>query len=303
MSSAKLIKPIPISDVMLLTSNAIEPASDEIMWSPGNYSTGQSVIYANNHVRYKRLAAGTSSLAPPDDGANWKAIGMSNRWAMFDRRTGTSTSLNSTLNLVLKPGGISGLALLGLIGRKVFISMKSSTAGTEVYRKDIDLDSSIISSVYEWFTADLEMRSDIVLTDLPEFFFNCELSISITPSGGKASCGTLQVGKVVELGKTQYGANVGIIDFSKKSTDEFGISDVVERPFSKRNSLKIITEKSDLNKLYRLLTNLRATPCIYIGVEDEAYEPLIVYGYYKDFSIEISYPSYHLCNLEIEGLI
>jgi hypothetical protein len=40
-----------------------------------------------------------------------------------------------------------------------------------------------------------------------------------------------------------------------------------------------------------------------VWVGSEEYASMIVYGFYKDFSIEISYPTVSICSLEIEGLV
>ena len=53
----------------------------------------------------------------------------------------------------------------------------------------------------------------------------------------------------------------------------------------------------------KLLEDLRATPAVWLGTDSSDYDSLNVYGYYRDFNIEITYPSYSLCRLEIEGLI
>ena len=45
---------------------------------------------------------------------------------------------------------------------------------------------------------------------------------------------------------------------------------------------------------------LRATPVLWIG--SESFESLTVYGFYKEFSIDIAYPTVSYCSLTIEGL-
>ena len=51
------------------------------------------------------------------------------------------------------------------------------------------------------------------------------------------------------------------------------------------------------------LYTLRATPAVWIASDEIRFEEtLIVYGFYKDFSTEISYPTFSKCNIEIESL-
>lgn len=297
----KLIKPTIITDAMLTTAPA-EPASG-MTWNAGTaYVVDALVERTTTHRRYKRKVAGITATVPESDTTNWADIGPSNRWAMFDRKVGTITTTTSSLTAVFRPGSISGISLLELVGRQAVVTMKDAPAGTTVYSRTISLDGTIIGSIFDWFFTDYTQLTDFVLVDLPAQFTNCELTVAITATT-TVSCGVCAVGQVVDLGSTQYGVTVGIVDFSVKTVDTFGNIDVTQRSYSKRNSLKSITPKSDFNRIFRTLASLRATPCVYIGTEVSGYEPMIVYGFYKEFSIDVSYPQHHLCNLEIEGLI
>ncbi|MFZ6801924.1 hypothetical protein [Undibacterium sp. Di24W] len=297
----KLIKPTLITDAMLTTA-PVEPIPG-MTWNAGtNYLVDALVERTTTHRRYKRKVAGTTATAPESDTVNWADTGPSNRWAMFDRKVGTITTTTSSLSVVLRPGSVSGLSLLELVGRQAVVTMKDAPAGTTVYNRTVSLDGTVIGSFFEWFFTDYVQLTDFVLVDLPAQFTSCELTVAITATT-TVSCGVCAVGQVVDLGGTLSSATVGIVDYSVKTVDTFGNIDVVQRSYSKRNSLKSIAPKSDFNRIFRTLASLRATPCVYIGTEMPGYEPMIVYGFYKEFSIDVSYPTHHLCNLEIEGLI
>jgi len=53
----------------------------------------------------------------------------------------------------------------------------------------------------------------------------------------------------------------------------------------------------------RRLFALRATPTVFVGTDliDFA-EGGIAFGYYRDFSIVISYPTYNVLSLQVESL-
>ena len=303
MSTAKIIKPTTITDVMLSSSTVAE--NDYPAWvSGGTYSTGDKRIRTTTHRIYEALTNHTGvSTLPENDATNWLDIGPTNRWAMFDNVVGTVTSGASPLTVVLRPGQTSGLAMLELVGRSVQIIMKDAPGGTTVYSKTVDLDGSIIDSIYDWFFAPYEQRTDFALTDLPDQFASCELTITVTATSGNASAGVLKVGTVVELGKLQSGPRVGIIDYGKKDTDAFGNTIIVQRSYSKRASFDVVTDARALNRIYRRLAEIRSIPAIYIGTESDGFEPLLIYGFFKDFSIVVAYPSHHICSLEIEGII
>jgi len=298
----KVIKPTVITDAML-THDTV-PETDFPAWVSGTtYAVGDKCIRTSTHRIYQRLVAGAGTTAPESDTTNWEDVGPTNKWAMFDNVVGTATTTTSPLTRVINPGSATGLALLELIGRQAQVVMKDQTGGTTVYSKTIDLDGTIIESVYDWFFAEYEQLTDVVLTDLPGQFPNGELTITVTATSGNVSCGVCKPGTVIEIGDTLAGAKAGIVDFSGKERDTFGNYSVVERSFAKEASFAVLTQKSDFNKIFRRLASLRATPAIYIGTEMTGYEPLIVYGFYKDFSIDVAYQSHHLCSLEVEGLI
>jgi hypothetical protein len=303
-----ITKPVTLTDTMLTSSTA--PEADYAVWVFGAYTVGTKRIMTTGlHIVYECLVAHTSTDATGAPNLNtggvtpkWLAIAPTNRWAMFDTKVGTVTSLASPLTVVTQPGSVSGIALLELTGKQVAISMKNTAGGAVVYSKTVDLDGTIIGSFYEWFFEDYVQLTDLNITDLPSQFTSCELTISLTGTSS-VGCGVCHIGRVHPIGDTQYGATVGIISYSVKSVDGFGNTTVTKRANSKRNSLKVVTAKSDFNRIYRLMASLDSVPCIFSAVSTTGYEPMIVYGFWKSFSIDVAYFSTHLTDFEIEGLI
>lgn len=304
----KIIKPAVMSDAMLVSSTVPEPAPGEVAWNIATaYAVGAEVYLASTHRRYRAVTTNTGRNPATDVPtatvpAAWVDVGPTLRWAMFDDVVGTVTSGVSPLEVVVRPGSVEGLPLFELAGRTARAVMTDSPGGTVIYDRLIDLDGTIVTDVYDWFFAEYEPLSDVVLTDLPGQYASCELRLTITSSGTNAAVGVFKPGPIHDIGGTQFGATVGILDFSKKERDTFGRVSILERAFSKRANFSIITEKAAFNRIFRLMASLRATPCVYIGTELSGYEPLLIYGYYRDFSIDVAYPTHHLCSLEVEGM-
>lgn len=305
-----IIVPTVITDAMLTSSTAPEPAAGEIAWTAVAWAAGAICYLPSTHTRYKAAVAIPAGGVSPDiDIANattlvpakWGKIGTTNRWGMLDDKITTLTTLNSPLTVVLRPGSVEGLGMMGIVGRQVTVTMKDKPGGTVVYYKVVNLDATEINSIYDWFFAEYEQQTDLVLTDMPRHYAKCELTVTLGGTG-PVSCAALKVGRRLKVGNTEYGATAGMSDYTNKEADTFGNVDLVDHGFSRRNSLKVYLKKGDFNRVYRRLTDLRATLCVYIGTEDAQLTPLIVYGFYKDFSIEIPYPLDLLCNLEVEGI-
>lgn len=304
--SMKLIMPIAITSSNLTSSTAADPSNSEVAWvSLHSYVVGNQVIVVAQKRKYECIVNVSGSTSPELDATHWADIGPSNEWAMFDRKIGTSTTLASPLTVVVEPGTIGGLALMECVGRQAQITYKDAASGTTVYTNTVSLDGTIIGSVYEWFFEDYEQLSDFVLTDLPAQFPNGQLTVSITATSGSVSCGVMIVGKVLVIGETIDQPTFTIIDYSIKEADSQGAVDVVERDYIKLGSFKVLTAANDFNRLSRRLASIRATPILYIGIDDElgAYQAFIIYGYFESFSIVVPYGEAQLCNLEIRGLI
>ena len=297
-----MIVPTVITDAMLVSCTVAEPASGETAWNAGTaYTLGQECIRTTTHKKYKRLVAGTTPTAPESDTTNWLDIGATNRWAQFDRKVGTKTTGTASVTTVIKPGSAEGLALLDLVGTSVDVTVRETTGGAVVYTRSIDLDGSIVTSVYDWMYGEYVQRLNVVLTDLPGQFPSGEITVTVNSTSG-ASVGVLVAGRVHGLGATEYGAGAGIINWGKVSDDGFGNREWLEGEWANRVTLPIVANRSDMARLHRQLAKVRSTPCIYIGSALADLEPLVCYGVYRDLYITVPYFSTVQLNLEVDGL-
>ena len=146
-------------------------------------------------------------------------------------------------------------------------------------------------------------KTEAVFYNIPPYNSGV-VEVTITaPSGHLVAIGSCSVGTVIDIGSTQYGLNYGIRDYSLNKTDEFGNTEFVERAFSKRMSMTLFIPNSRLNYVTNTLQSLRAIPTVYIGVDDTQYQGTIVFGFLKDWNIEIAYPNHSLISAEVNGLI
>jgi hypothetical protein len=111
----------------------------------------------------------------------------------------------------------------------------------------------------------------------------------------------LDNGSAIELGKTQASPTIGITDYSRRVTDDYGVTTVVERGFARRMSVRLGVPFDQADALQRTLADLRARPATWIA--DERFGSLSFQGFYKDFSLDLATPPLSLCTLTIEGLV
>lgn len=297
-----MIVPATITDAMLVSCTVAEPASGETAWNAATaYTVGQEAIRTTTHRKYRRIVAGTTPTAPESDTTNWLDIGATNRWAQFDRKVGSKTTGTTSVTTVIKPGSAEGLALLDVVGTSVDVAMRETTGGAVVYTRSIDLDASIVTSVYDWMYGEYAQRLNVVLTDLPGQFPSGEITVTVNSTSG-AAIGVLAAGRVQALGATEYGAGAGIINWGKVTDDGFGNREWLEGDWANRVTLPIVANRSDMARLHRQLAAVRSTPCIYIGSALADYEPLVCYGVFRDLYITVPYFSTVQLNLEVDGL-
>jgi hypothetical protein len=294
----QIITPVTFTTGMLVSSNVTEsyPA-----WVSGtNYSTGNIVWYTEGI--YQALANHASPTAPPLDLTHWLKLGPSNHYACFDRQSGNATTATTNMTFTINAGNFDSIALIGMIGADTInITVRSGLGGAILWQKDMNLNALNILSWLDYFTIEREIKmTQYLFTDIPA---NSNAHITFTVTGPSLELGEFVFGARKVLGKTQYGAKAGIVDYSRKVTDDFGTTSLVKRAYSKRITCDVMVDTANINRVQNLLYSVRATPVVWIASDLTQYsEPLIVYGFYKDFSTSIGYPSYALCSLEIEGL-
>ncbi len=110
----------------------------------------------------------------------------------------------------------------------------------------------------------------------------------------------LDSGEVIDLGTTATAPTIGIIDYSRRVTDDYGVTTVVERGFARRMSVQVAVPFETVDAVQRRLADLRATSALWIA--DERFASLSVRGFYKEFSIDIASPPLSFCTLSVEGL-
>jgi hypothetical protein len=183
----------------------------------------------------------------------------------------------------------------------VLVGNDSSFVNTNIiYYRSKNLNISYISSWYEYFFKEFGSLNEVIFQDIPVYSSN-KTTIGIYDYT-EIKVGVSIPGFLSKLGSTQYGGSAGIIDYSKKETDEFGNTTFVKRAFSKRMNVNLLLPNGDLTRIQNLLADIRATPCVWIGTDSSVYSPLVMYGFYRDFNLEIVYPEYSYCSLQIEGL-
>lgn len=296
----KIIRPTRVTDSNLLSSSV--PENDYSEWVSGTaYNEGDKVILALTHTIYEALKS-TTGESPDAHPLSWLPIGPTNRWAMFDEKIGTSTTATTSITFSVKPGIVSGIAFLDLVGVTT-IRVKLTAPDGVIYDKTVTLtDTAGIIDWWTYFFEEVSVQTFVVLTDLPTYRSSV---MEVTISGGvgtTVSVGSIVFGRLFEFANAvDYGASIGIQDYSRKERDDFGNVMITERAFSKRARWNFSIQNSKVDSFQRTLAELRATPAVYIGASQ--YDSMIIYGFYRDFDTIIAYPNHSECSIDLESLV
>ena len=184
-------------------------------------------------------------------------------------------------------------------GASLRVRVIDPTAGT-VYDKTISLARvPIASGWWMWFFGERRAPTQALLQDLPSYP-GADILIEISGTA-ELAVGVILLGQLRQFSMgVKMGARVGIQDYSRKERNDFGDVLVVERAFAKRAGFSMLLAADEVDALHQFLSEVRATPCLWIG--SKRYEATTVYGFYKSFDIVIAYFNYSDCELEIEGL-
>lgn len=275
--------------------------NEEIELSNPQILEGDTYIY--NERVYESLVDNQSR---PDIGAalevpEWVDLGPINPLRMFDGSINSTTTADTDLVVQVNVNEVvRAVGLFNVSATTVQIQMLDQ-GGAEVYDSgELDLvGNDDIQDLNAYFFDGITLSPDFVFTALPPYL-NATVIVTLKALGDGASVGEMVLGTTHELGDTEYGTGVGILDFSRKERDEFGNFKVVERQFSKRANYDVSIPTSLVSSVQQRLAKYRSIPVVFIGAE--ARPETVVYGFYRSFDIVLDGPKFSSCSIEVEGL-
>lgn len=293
-----------------------------------SYSIGDRVKF--NDKIWQSVADSNLSNEPSESSVYWSKVQTVNNLAMLDlAENSISTATQGTegtrfvyvlkpTNTIYSPAAIPRTvndiftdACAVEISAKVSEFTLSLSTSAGVFSKTVVTtgysSANLVSGVYNELNTYLDRFTTLNI-------YNVVVSLRL--HNGMNSAGdmldpssTVKLGEVVlgnsiQLGRTTYGMRSGIIDYSRNETNEFGVTSFVKRSFSKTVSANVYVEDEDYNFVSKTLQDLMSSPTVWIATEYQTYvNGAVVFGAYKDYNIVVSYPSYSMLDIEIQGLV
>lgn len=301
MRQIRVVKPLAVTDAILAATDVTE--ADYAAWSSGTtYALGARCISTTTHQVYESLQASNTNHDPTSaaNSAWWVAVSPTNRWKLFDTSNSTQTTKATSLYYELEPAtACTAAAALNISDATSVRFRVTDPIEGVVYDKTTALTADpTAADWYTYFFEPIEYRSNHVALDLPTY---PAATIRMDLAGGPGlAVGVLLVGQPKTIGAPRSGLRAGIVDYSRKETNEFGDTILTQRAYAKRASVTAIIERNVRDMVFDLLTSLRATPALWVIAED--IDPSIVFGWYKDFELLVEYADFAELQIQIEGL-
>jgi len=240
-------------------------------WSSGTtYALGTSVSYGISGT-YISLQNSNLNQNPLTATTYWLRTGPTNKMAAFDDQVSSITTSTSDIIFAVTASSIDTVALLNVTASKTSIAVSDASLKSLIYHNSQQLTGAESLDWFSYFFYDADtVRNTSVYMDIP-VISNSLITVKISGTGN-VSLGTFIEGEMKILGNTQYGVSAGIIDYSRKDVDEFGNVSFIRRNFSKRINASVSLTNANLNKVQRILYQLRATPVLWLASTDIQFE-------------------------------
>lgn len=305
------LKPYKITDAMLTSATVAEPASGESAWVSGaTYAGGQEVIRAATHRKYIAKQGHSGVTTPPEvDPVNWDDSGPTQRWAPFDQYISTAATDVTSISYVLTPGYFNALALYGLTGADLHITLKDAPGGAVLYEHEGPLTEDP-AGWYEYLFVAPQVLTQFNVSSLP-IRPTAELTVTVTAATGQpVGIGMLVLGDLVNLvgdladfGGTEYGATAEPVSYSYIKTDDFGNTTIVRRSAATSMTAKIVLPAKNADDALLLIQDVLDVPVAWIALPNNPkYKGLSVFGL---GSARVAYESYSIARIDltVKGMI
>ena len=266
--------------------------------------------------------AGTSAIAATSpDGITWtqRYLPSSQSWesvtfggGLFVAVSGSSVAATSPDGTTWTQGTLPSSQSWRSVtfGNSLFVAVAyaSSVAATatydnSIYKTTIALieDAEPVIDFWAYCFSGFKQKEDLIVTGLNSASYT-NASITITLTGPTVKLGTFNFGMVQVLGVTEMGMKTGITNYSTYDVDQFGVTRIVPRSFSKKINANVMVDRENYNTVYQALVDYKDTAVIVFPSDSEDYSKANAYGHIREWSLSIDYPTYTMLPIEVRGL-
>lgn len=298
--------PFEITDEMLISSTIAEPDANEPAYDTAvTYAefAQVSVITENNHLVYESLVSDNLNN-PVTDTTKWILKGNTNRWRMFDYNQGNPSVAQSPLTVVLRPGKRIDAIALDLKATLLDITVRDGIDGQIAYTLDGYLLERNVTNWSEFFFAPFVYTRMVTTFSVPPIN-DPVIYLTLSDPSGVVELSRYAVGLSTYLGKVEWNPVSDSDNYSEINWDDFGKATLTPVPSIPLVEQKVIVNRNQINLVRQFREAANAKAVVWSGLDDIEYdytESLILFGVYRNFSIDISDPNFVIANLSLKGI-
>lgn len=246
---------------VLVSTNAVNLAA----WAAGTtYAADAQCSY--NQRNWISVQSDNLGKTPGTDKLWWIDHGPINTLAMFDNSVQTATERTGGLSWTLSVGRFTALALMGLRGQRITITIKHGA--TVIQAETRTLATS--TGTYYNFSFEAPFQTDAATFSGLLSSLSCTVTISIAAAPAQVSaCGLCVIGKQFFVGDATHGFSTPIEDRGRHYLDSSDNPVNVERGYSKGASGTIVTKKANYNRLLAFLADHIGEPMVWVATPDD----------------------------------
>lgn len=300
-----MVLPITVTP-SILTDTDIPLDDTYSAWAaPTAYVTGNIVYVESTRLRYKAVQNSTGQDPTTDTTATyWSPYGAITRYRPFDGVVARHASATTSFYYEFTPDSFcDAIALFNLIATSVRIQIWNASA-SEIYDVTTSLvDKSDIRDFVTFLQWSPVYASTFLKLGLPIY---SGYTVRVTISGGTGDtvqAGEIVLGRASLLGISRHvGTEIGYEDYSTVETNEFGEREIVEHDYADIAEYAVLVEKSDQERVRRLMAQRRTKPTVYFTGEAHQALGTLVYGIATKPRIPVSLARYVEAKFSVTGV-
>ena len=280
-----------------ISTNLQQPYTE---WNEATEYAWNTTIVYKNHI-YRNIVKHNKGVQPDLNTGKWLLFGVDNAFAMLDLHSHTDTAMDKGLTSIDVEFSSAGYDYIGFgnVKGSLITITEFSANGTELKKTHNKIGNERTCAVtwHDYYYCGIPDKLDLGKGKAVDFLYGnvmpttASIKVSIHEnSDHKASCGSMVSGKSKDIGNTQFGVNIRLVDYSVKTTDKYGITTIEKHDSQEVFTCEIKFPAKTTQMVKReVKQNLGKVVMIIAEPErDSNYDNLITLGYIEDFQIDIN---------------
>lgn len=284
---------------MITSSNVADSLYSDYNSSTA-YSVGARVYLPTNYGEYEALTANTGKN-PSSNPTDWKFLGTTNKFRMFDQFLNTQTVRNGTIEVSIAAYAAEALYLGNIDATTITVEVINIDTLDVIETKTYTTYRDVMDWQDYYYGDWLDDKVESITYERTTLSQNIAFHIIIDNGASDAKCGIFACGRVKVLGNTRWGVSVGAIDYSAVAIDTASGATYLSRGnYAKTLEIDIYTPTGLANAAYKVLTDARGIPIVIMHAR---YELLNLYCYIQKHETVVNGPVETAITCEAIGLI